>query len=147
MTIYQRETVLFEPPDAWVDRTIVIFAASPARIEMTREPLAEGEALEAYAERKRDEIVQEIGGVHQTRSAEILVGGRRALRWLLAWRKRRIVMEQHLVMVAPPEDDDRAITLFSATAPTDADNLEEMREAFDRMLAGVRFRPRLPPPP
>ncbi len=150
MAIYQHKDVSLEAPDGWAERTMVSFSAPRVKGEpptgtnfvMTHESLPEGDSLRSYADRQLIDMGRGLKEFDILDSRERLVGGRRAIFFLLTWSSSFGALEQAMVIV---DGLDGKIVVFTSTSLEKT--APESRKQFARMLDSVKFGSPAAPPP
>jgi hypothetical protein len=140
MPRYQDDTLQFDVPRDWQDRTIVAFAA-PAQpdqdrtsnLVMTREPLGETENLASYAERHLLGLSERLDGFELVGRESRPVGDRMAMVARFRSGDEDGGLEQLLYMVELPR---RVVASFTLTAPEE--DAEQILPLFERILSTVR---------
>jgi len=140
MPRYQDDTLQFDVPRDWQDRTIVAFAA-PARpgqdrtsnLVMTREQLAETETLATYVDRHLLGLSERLEGFEIVERESRQMGDRPAVAVRIRSGDSDASVEQQMCMVELPR---RVVASFTLTAPDE--DADQMLPLFERILSTVR---------
>jgi hypothetical protein len=140
MPHYQDETVQFDVPRDWQDRTIVAYAAPPrpgqertSNLVMTREQLGESETLASYVDRHLQQLGERLEGFELVARESRPLSERAAVVVRIRSGEADAKFEQQLVMVELPR---RVVASFTMTAPDE--DAEQMMPLFERILGTVR---------
>ena len=140
MPRYQDDTLQFDVPRDWQDRTIVAFAAPPrpgqdrtANLVMTREQLAETDTLATYADRHVLGLGERLEGFELVGRESRQVGDRPAVALRIRSGGSSAPFEQQLLMI---ELVRRVVASFTLTAP--GEDVEQMIPLFERILSTIR---------
>jgi hypothetical protein len=146
MPRYQDETLQFDLPRDWQDRTIVAYAAPPrpgqertANLVMTREGLSETETLASYVDRHLAQLGERLDGFELVARESRPVGDRPAVALRIRSGGSSGKFDQHMVMVELPR---RMVASFTMTAPDE--DAEQLGPLFERILSTVRLVGRRP---
>jgi hypothetical protein len=132
----------------WEQRSFVTFASprGGADVVLTRVPMRARDTLPSLADdwlaRLRAENMRVLGPKPGT------IGGRSAMRIVAVMPTAAGVVQQRVAMIAPSSTGPRSLIVLSLTAPFGD---HRSAEAFDELLASVRFldmsAPPFAPPP
>jgi hypothetical protein len=136
---YEGQDLAFDLPRDWEDKTVVAFSA-PGKVGLapnvvvTRDALADGETLAAYADRQLVELAKRLDAFDLHQRRDLNLGGHAAIELSFGWQGQVAALEQRLVMAA--NRARKVITLTTTTAKADAKKNDPI---FDRILLSVRF--------
>ena len=141
MPRYQDESIQFDLPRDWQDRTIVAFAA-PARpgqertanVVMTREELATSETLSAYVDRHVEQLTERLEGFELVERESRPLAGRSAVLLRIRSGSAPEKFEQRLTLLELPR---RVVATITLTTP--AEDAAQMGPLFDRILSTLRI--------
>jgi hypothetical protein len=133
--------VSFDVPRDWHDQSIVVYAApradgdgGGATVVVTRDHLADGDDLEAYADRQLDVLARRLSGFVLRSAADTTVDGRPAITTAFTSDGPDGVVAQRLTVAALA---GRGVVAVTMTAP--AADAAQLAPLFDRMLASLRL--------
>ena len=144
MPRYQDDTLQFDVPRDWQDRTIVAYAAPPrpeqertANVVMTREELGEGDTLASYVDRHVQQLGERLEGFELVERQSRQLSERPAVTLHIRSGEEDAMLEQQLALVELPR---RVVASFTMTVPDE--DAEQMLPLFERILSTVRVASR-----
>lgn len=143
MPHYRDETIEFDVPRDWLERTIVAYAA-PARpnqeatpnLVMSRQELGPGDTLASYAERHVDQLAERMEVFEVIDYQEREIGGRPAVSLRVFTENQSGSFAQVLSMIELP---GRVVAALTLTAPEQ--DAAAMEPLFERILSTVKIAP------
>jgi len=140
MSHYEDESIQFDVPRDWLDRTIVAYSAplrpgqdTAANLVLTRQELEPDDTLQSYAERHVDQVAERMDAFEIVDFDEREIGGRPAIACRVMSESPTGSFAQVLAMVELP---GRIVASFTLTsAEVDAAGMEPL---FDRILSTVK---------
>lgn len=139
MPRFEDETIKFDVPRDWQDRTIVAYAAplrpdqeTTANLVMTRQPLRDDDTFESYVDRHLDQVAERMDAFEVLDSEERELGGRPAVSLRVYTRSASGSFEQWLTLIELPE---RVVASFTMTAPEQ--DAEQLQPLFDHILSTI----------
>lgn len=141
MTHYQDDSIEFDVPRDWSERTIVAYTAaarsdqdSAPNLVMTRQELAPEDTLLSYAERHVDQLAERMDVFDVIDFRECVIGGRPAVSLRVFTESTTGSFAQVLSMIELP---GRIVASLTLTTPeADAVSMEPL---FDRILSTVKI--------
>ena len=147
----QDRDFFFEPPEGWVDKTIVAFSAPEGETAMaanfvvTSEPLRDGEDLRTHVDRYLLLAARQLREFELIETRETTLGGLEAVCARFTWLAPFGEVEQAITSVRRVVAGAACVTSVSTTAA--AADVASSRASFANVLASFRFADAPPPPP
>jgi hypothetical protein len=141
MPHYQHFDVSFNVPDDWNDRTVTAFAAPllpgqkvAPNIVLTRDILADNEAVSAYADRQLVELAKRMDRFTLRHRREVRLGGLPSVELSFTWHSGNGTLQQKVMFVVVRQ---HIVLTFAATMlESDSAKAESL---FDEIFASIKF--------
>lgn len=134
-------TVSCEPPSGWIDKTMIVYAASPATgqvmaptIVIGRDALVVGESFREFCNRQVDTFRAGLPEFHREYEEPGRFGGRDAFQIGFSWRSAAGALRQRVFFIAV---ENGVIVTYAGTAS--ADEFDTYAPLFEENLAALRI--------
>ena len=139
MPRFEDETIKFDVPRDWLDRTIVAYAAPlrpgqerTANLVMTRQELREDDTFDTFVDRHLDQLAERMHEFEVVESEDTTLGGCPAVSLKVYTSNSDGEFEQRLAMVHMP---GRIVASFTLTAPEQ--DAVQLQPLFDHILSTI----------
>jgi hypothetical protein len=141
----QERGLAFEPPDGWVDKTMVVFAApgpdepAAANMVVTNEILTADESVRSRADKLLMTAARQFNDFDLIATTPTTLGGLPALQMRFTWTSSFGRLEQTVTSVEREMNGRRVLTSVTTCAPEW--EAEATRPSFRAVLESFRFVP------